>query len=169
MSQTEFQRVWFSTEKRNRSITKTLVLDDSGRLTLGHDSLDFTGRKLKIHIPRIRQISLARQSINWVMYLILDVVLILYFIFFLGGFPLFIWLPMLVVCNFFGLVIGFGTKWVRVEYLDDNNNSCLAFFADGSSFGWGGIFGGTKRMYRSLKSSLQANSSTPSWSAPNQL
>ena len=138
MNQTKYQPVWFSDEKRSRSITKMLVFDDTGVLTLGQDSLKFTGRKLKLHISRIQQISLARQRINWGMYLILNALSILYLIFLSAqlseGFPFFIWIPILLVANLFGLVIGYNTKWVKVEYLNDDN-VCLAFFADGSSFG----------------------------------
>lgn len=36
----------------------------------------------------------------------------------------------------------FVNNWVKIEYGDDKQ----AFFADGSWLGWGGIFGGTKRI-----------------------
>lgn len=39
----------------------------------------------------------------------------------------------------------FVNNWVRIEY-GDRVNPSIAFFADGSALGWGGIFGGTKRI-----------------------
>ncbi len=39
----------------------------------------------------------------------------------------------------------FVNNWVKIEYGDPSSPS-TAFFADGSWLGWGGIFGGTKRI-----------------------
>ena len=40
----------------------------------------------------------------------------------------------------------FVNKWVKVEY-----EGGVAFFADGSAFGWGGFLGGNKKLYSVLK------------------
>ena len=40
----------------------------------------------------------------------------------------------------------FVNNWVKVEYGADGT----AYFADGSLLGWGGIFGGTQKIYTSL-------------------
>jgi hypothetical protein len=40
----------------------------------------------------------------------------------------------------------FVNNWVKVEYVR-NQIALTAFFADGSLLGWGGIFGGTKRIF----------------------
>ena len=44
----------------------------------------------------------------------------------------------------------FVNNWVKVGYGDNST----AFFADGSSLGWGGIFGGTKKFLNKIKKSL---------------
>ena len=44
----------------------------------------------------------------------------------------------------------FINDWVRVEYGDAATPS-TAFFADGSWFGWGGILGGTRRIYEAVR------------------
>ncbi len=41
----------------------------------------------------------------------------------------------------------FVNNWVKIEYGDDET----AFFADGSYFGWGGIFGGTRALLRAVQ------------------
>jgi len=41
----------------------------------------------------------------------------------------------------------FINNWVRIEYA----NGLHAFFADGYNDGWGGIFGGTKKIYKAIK------------------
>ena len=44
----------------------------------------------------------------------------------------------------------FINNWVKVEYGDMNSPS-IAFFADRSLRGWGGIFGGTKRILEAVR------------------
>jgi hypothetical protein len=44
----------------------------------------------------------------------------------------------------------FVNNWVRVEYGDSAAPS-VAYFADGSMHGWGGIFGGTKRILEAVR------------------
>ena len=41
----------------------------------------------------------------------------------------------------------FVNNWVKIEYGD----SKTAFFADGSYFGWGGFFGGTRALLRAVQ------------------
>ena len=47
----------------------------------------------------------------------------------------------------------FVNNWVKIEYGDSTTLS-VAFFADGSLRGWGGIFGGTKRILETVKQHL---------------
>jgi hypothetical protein len=44
----------------------------------------------------------------------------------------------------------FVNNWVRIEYGDAPATS-IAFFADGSLLGWGGVFGGTKRLLAAIQ------------------
>jgi len=47
----------------------------------------------------------------------------------------------------------FVNHWVKIEY-GDGAAPWVAFFADGSLLGWGGIFGGTKRILEAAKQHL---------------
>jgi hypothetical protein len=44
----------------------------------------------------------------------------------------------------------FINNWVKIEYYDSRNELQQAYFADGNSRGWAGIFGGTKKLYNFL-------------------
>ncbi len=48
----------------------------------------------------------------------------------------------------------FVNNWVKIEY-GDNASPSVAFFADGTSHGWGGIFGGTKRILEAVEHHVQ--------------
>lgn len=50
----------------------------------------------------------------------------------------------------------FVNNWVKIEY-GENTTPSVAFFADGSLLGWGGIFGGTKRILRAVKEHIGRN------------
>ena len=41
----------------------------------------------------------------------------------------------------------FINNWVKIEYLDGRK----AFFADGSCLGWGGLFGGTRKILDAVR------------------
>jgi hypothetical protein len=45
--------------------------------------------------------------------------------------------------------IDFVNNWVRIDY-EDRGEAKAAFFADGSWLGWGGIFGGTRRIFDAI-------------------
>ena len=44
----------------------------------------------------------------------------------------------------------FVNNWVRIEYGDSPATS-VAFFADGSLLGWGGVLGGTKKLLAAVQ------------------
>jgi hypothetical protein len=48
----------------------------------------------------------------------------------------------------------FVNNWVKVEYGDIATPS-VAYFADGSLHGWGGIFGGTKKLLEAVKQNVR--------------
>jgi hypothetical protein len=48
----------------------------------------------------------------------------------------------------------FVSDWVKVEYGDPASPS-TAFFADGSWLGWGGVFGGTRRLLAAVQSVMK--------------
>jgi hypothetical protein len=50
----------------------------------------------------------------------------------------------------------FINAWVKVEYGDPASPS-TAYFADGSLLGWGGVFGGTRRLLRCLSQLAEGN------------
>ena len=46
----------------------------------------------------------------------------------------------------------FINNWVKIDYQD----GLIAFFADGSWLGWGGIFGGTKKILNGVQHLVQS-------------
>jgi len=142
MNEMRFPQVWFADEKRNLSVTKMVVFSDRGCLEVKPDRLIFKGKKSELQISNIKGVSLARQRINWVAYLIINLILIAYFAWLINISPdIYSWpflLVLLLISDMVGLIVGYNTKWVRVEYSDGNRDN-RAFFADGSSLGWRGV------------------------------
>jgi len=69
-----------------------------------------------------------------------------------------------VITNILGVSYGkqgrdFVNKWVKIEY-DDGSSPAVAFFADGSLRGWGGIFGGTKRILNTVQEHIAGKNNT---------
>jgi hypothetical protein len=165
MKKQSFPNIWFADEKRNRSITKMMAFNARGSLEIEPDFLEFKGQKIKFRISNVKQVSITRQQIPWIQYLIMNIIMIVYFVLIAKNLPpvdylLPFMLSLLLVANAFGLIVGYSTKWVKVEYADDNNETCRVFLADGSSFGWGGVFGGTENLYQSIKLLTKKEKST---------
>jgi hypothetical protein len=148
--------VLFADEKRNQSLTKVAIFTAIGSLVFQQDFLEFKGRKLSFQISNIKQISIARQQVPWVSLLITSIIVLIGFGVIvrdrLGA--LFLLLPIILLGNAFAFVVSYSTKWVRIEYIDAENKTCSAFFADGSFFGWRGLFGGTEKLHQAIKSTF---------------
>lgn len=144
-----FSSVWYASPQKVGSITKLIVFDDQGSLDVSEGSLEFRGRKLKFVVQRILRVTLTSQRIPWTTYLILNVV-VFAFLLLSSRTSLEVAIVLLAVANLFGLVIGKCTRWIEVEYEGESGEPQGAYFADGSALGWGGIFGGTRRLYRAL-------------------
>ena len=71
--------------------------------------------------------------------------------FWLVGTPVIAAIVILVFANAIGLVVSLKTKWVHVAFRDAAGQPGEAYFADGSTMGWGGILGGTQRLFEKLK------------------
>lgn len=149
MAEKTFPSVWYTSEKRIKSISKLVVFEDRGRMDIDAKSMRFLGNKTTIdmEISRIQNITLVRQSIPWTTYIILNLILLPILACGAGILPAIV---LLFFSNVIGLLIGWSTRWVLVEYQDVKGNLAKAYFADGSLFGWGGLFGGTKKLYKSL-------------------
>ena len=145
--------IWFANEKKNRSFSKGIVFSDIGSLTIQHEGLEFKGLRLKFQVSNIKQVSIARQQIPWLGFLFVDVLLVVVFsILAKGNFEFLPFLPpIILLATAFGAFMSHSTKWVKIEYYDDKNETHLAFFADGSFLGWGGFLGGTENLYQNIK------------------
>ena len=152
MTQNKFPNVWYASEEKIKSASKLVVFDDRGSLDISGANIQFTGKKNNIQINKssVKNISITRQKINWITNLIVNVLLIFYFMFM--GMNIIFLIILLAIANGFGLLIASSTEWVLIEYLDQNRNLRKVYFADGSMFGWSGLFGGTQKIYDPIKS-----------------
>lgn len=140
---------WYASRQRIESATKLIVFDDRGSLECVGGKLIFHGRKRTLEMSDLSGIEIAGHKTNWVMYVIVNILLIPYF--WLVGTPLVAAIVILALANAFGLGVSLKTKWVHVAFRDANGATGEAFFADASSFGWGGIFGGTQKLFDNLR------------------
>jgi hypothetical protein len=161
-----FPNVWYATPDRAASLTKLVVFDDSGSLEVSPQGCTFSGKRGILDLGTSTG-SLARQRLPWVTYALMNAVLVpvlLLCVWFLLGATLDLasgWflvviaavIVVMAAANVLGLLVGISTPWVLVEYKDKYGKARQAYFADASGIGWGGIFGGTKRMYQALASS----------------
>jgi hypothetical protein len=161
-----FPNVWYATQDRAASLTKLVVFDDSGSLEVSPQGYTFSGKRGILDLGT-SSVSLACQRPPWVTYVLMNAVLVPVLLLCVGsllsarldltsGWGLVVIAAIITVmaaANGLGLLVGICTPWMLVEYKDKHGQVRRAYFANASGFGWGGIFGGTKRMYQALASS----------------
>jgi len=109
-----FDIVWYLPHENRWRDLNLLAYRDTGKLTVGENSLQFKGSKENVVIDNIQRVTFGKQGRDFI------------------------------------------NNWVKIEYGDSSNPS-VAFFADGSMFGWGGIFGGTKRILEAVTQRVQSS------------
>jgi hypothetical protein len=144
-----FASVWYATPEKVHRKVKFIAMDDRGSLAMSPDGIQFVGRKLNLTVRRIVAVSLVRQQIPWPSYAVVTLVGVP-LIAMIYSLPLAAAVALVVAGDLFGLWVAVSGKWVRVDYQDESGSRRSAYFADGSKFGWGGIFGGTKVLYRAI-------------------
>lgn len=147
--------IWYTDEARADSPRKLLVYSDTGTLNLTSSGLLFSGKENTLKIEHITKLTLARQTLNWVAYLIgllifafLDVALgsgaemllgsgwVLSMLFAILA-PICIvlfWLPM---------------KWLVVEY-DVKGEQRRAYFSLADLNGFKALFGGNRKLLQEI-------------------
>lgn len=144
-----FDSAWYATPRRFNGIVKLMAYDDRGSLSTSPDGIRFVGRKADVSVRKVVAVSLVRQQIPWPGYAVVNLVLValLVVIHQSTTFDL----AYVVALNIVGLSIAASTKWVKVDFEEEPNSRQSVYFADGSMRGWGGIFGGTKDLYRAIQ------------------
>ncbi len=151
LSPIEFRAVWYAGRDKVESVTKFIVFDDRGTLTVAPGRLRYLGRKNSLDIADVLDVSTVKQRVNWVTYVITVSIASVYLLF-QGFSPTAIALIMAVAVGL-GALIGANTKWVRVTWRHGGGKE--AYFADGSLLGWGGLFGGTTRLFNAIAPRLR--------------
>jgi hypothetical protein len=148
-----FAQIWYATPGRARSRSKWLVYDDVGTLSIDGTQFSFQGNSTRLERQILESAVLTRQRVNIVTYLLVCLVAFLPYALIAYGVHLIFHVPVIIVlvaCYSvvpIGLGIGLSTKWIRIRFSSEQGEPGEAYFADGGSQGWRGIFGGTRRVF----------------------
>jgi len=145
----EFPKTFYATKERVQSFTKFLIFDDRGTLWLSAGKLRFGGKKSSLEMGDVISVDLVSQRMNWVTYLIVNLIAIIFVG--LNGTEFVQLLALLIVGNAAGILIGKSTKWILVRFRNRSGQLSEAYFADARIFGWGGLLGGTRELFEAIK------------------
>ncbi len=159
----QFTNVWLSDESHTKSLVKWISFVDCGNLNIGPERLTFQGKNNALSIKYITQIGLVRQKYPWLSSIVLHGTLLTLYLFALlislhlfadqsSRLSLFtIFCLIQILPTSLGVAMFLGTKWVEIEYKDEEDKICHIYLADGGWNGWSGILGGTKEIYQTLR------------------
>ncbi|HYG15935.1 MAG TPA: hypothetical protein VEC12_09300 [Bacteroidia bacterium] len=147
----KFEEVWLAKHERAMSISKTIVVDDRyGVLTFDKEDQTFSykGKNLELKDCKILGIVLKNQKLSIIGYA--KYALIVFILFSLKN---------NILYGIIGLLIGlllalpgwYFAKWIVIEYeIPNENKKNIVWFFDGSYIGWGGLLGGSRKMYNKI-------------------
>ncbi|MEQ8791240.1 MAG: hypothetical protein RIC55_33570 [Pirellulaceae bacterium] len=154
--------IWYASDAYARHPLRFVAPQDKGSLALEQGRLTFHGHRRTLHMYEIRDITVTWQAPGLPGWLFLAAA-IAFLAFVRGASPLVLCLAAASGVTV-GYAIAYSTKWVRITFRDDDGNESVAWFADGSGLGWGGILGGTSRLYELLHSLANEMESTGEYS-----
>jgi len=164
----ESSQVWYASDRRARSAHKVFVYDDIGSLIVRPNIIEFRGAEARLTISPVERLHRARQSLNWVMYLLANLAMApvyamwWYLIaWFIASAEKYVVLSV-VALNLVGLAIGRSVTWMVVTGRDGAGQPVRVWFASGENRGWAGIFGATRRLYQQVQRALQPEANAPS-------
>lgn len=166
----ESSPVWYASDRRARSVHKVVVYDDIGSLIVRPNVIEFRGAQARLTISPVERLDRARQSWNWVVYLLANLAmspvyaLWWYLIAWFAGEPGKYVVFSVVALNLLGLAIGQSVTWIIATGRDGAGQPVRVWFASGENRGWAGIFGATRRLYQQAQQALQPEAYAP----PNQ-
>jgi hypothetical protein len=153
-----FDDVCYATQKRMRALaTLLLPYDHRGKLEVDQGMVRFSAGKHLIEM-NVHLLSYARTRFPLGNLLVGNGLILLSMR--AGLFTYFTWdnpesIVLLAGLNLFVLWAWWSRPWILLEYSDPDGNVQQAYFKDWSSFGWGDLLGGTKRMYKVIEAQLQ--------------
>ncbi|MFN0016663.1 MAG: hypothetical protein ACKVP0_00300 [Pirellulaceae bacterium] len=144
---TEVQHeIWYAGPTKVRSALKLWALDDGGSLRSTSPGMTFCGENRNIQMPSIQSVSLVRQTPPWLLHLIIGTIWATLNLF--GNSSLFVAVGLPIIIAFISFLFVLMMPWVRVDFVDQSGVAQIAYFADGSQGGWGGMMGGTHHLHR---------------------
>ena len=121
--------VWYATPEKFNSRTKLIVFNDRGSLEFFAGEMQFQGGKYDLFIRNIGNVSLCRQRLPWVSYLIVNIPNIVIAVGLAAALSYIAVLAAIAVVGFFaaivittnllGILVAMSTKWIQVEYEDE--------------------------------------------------
>jgi hypothetical protein len=141
--------VFFTTGDQFQMDDVPTFINDRGQLYATPDALVFSGRTLNLKIQDVKSVSLGQVNRKRAAFTLASAAILLV----LGAFSLARgnW-PLGLIFLFFVILAlaQWRARWVRLQYLDENDHLNEVYIADSSYLGLGGLLGGTGRIYRAL-------------------
>lgn len=151
--------IWYADEARADSPKKLLVYSDIGTLNLTSSSLQFSGKETELNIGHITKLSLGRQRLNWVSYLIGLLIFVFLDLVLGSGMEMLagtgwvlskLFVMLAPVCI---LLFWLPMKWLVVEYVVENEQR-RAYFSHADLNGFKGLFGGNQKLLREIEGAI---------------
>jgi len=140
-------KVWYCSYDFHNKLFKIIAYEDIGKLNITSTCLKFDGqqRKFLISNDEILDIELINNRIRWINLLVINGFSLFYLL--NASHSILYVLGFMVINNGLYFLIIPSVKWIKITTERKN----VVLLADGRIRGWGGIFGGTRKLFIELE------------------
>ncbi|MEA2019927.1 MAG: serine/threonine-protein kinase [Campylobacterota bacterium] len=149
-SDKEFENIWYASKEKINSSFKFLVFSDRGKLNKSNKTLSFKGKTFDFDNMNIIELSRQKEILPWGMFGFLFFIIFLVLMSSLESVVLSLIISLFVmVVNTLPYIL-IRPNWIKVKFKNEIGKEDEAYFADGTKFGWGGVLGGTNKLFDEL-------------------
>ena len=127
--------IWYSNEKRMKSIWRVFKMDDRGRLDIYEKRIRFNGEKYRLNINNVKNIFITRPTLNYGANIISELfsIIFIWYIFFIviPSIEYFLTFFIIIIILYPVSLFLTGSDWIGIEF-KDRGNIKRVYFTDGS-------------------------------------
>lgn len=148
----KFEGIWYATEERAKSANVNIVYDQVCDLIIEDNRcLVLKNRNFLLQVNQISEIRLGRRRLNWKKFILIDAFVLILMI---NRYSLRRTILSILIANVLGVVSWATQTWIIIDGVVKEESKTI-YILDGRSLGWAGKFGGTKKLFKELTSSLK--------------
>lgn len=144
-------RIWIAYPERFEKTLKMVVYDEKGTVGFDHNKVLIKSKSNQVELPNDTELAMVRSKFGWGNFSLVMLITLVYPMIRQQS-AVFTTMLLLFVIGVF-LFLHLKHKWIKISFIRGTENQ-VVYISDSSGDGWGGIFGGTEKLFNQLQLAL---------------